>query len=234
MHFHLVTLFPELCAPYLEGSILGRAQKKGLFEIHYVNPRDFSDMPHKKVDDAPYGGGAGMVMMPEPLAQAIESIELHSPMTHKVYLSPGGRPFSQEIAKRYSQLPSLTLVCGRYEGVDQRFIDQKIDEEISLGDFILTGGEIAAMAVIDAVSRQLKGTLGAAESLLEESFSDLPLLEYPHYTRPPSWRGQDVPEVLLSGHHQHIDAWRQSERLRLTQEKRPELLRPSKNGNAKP
>lgn len=222
--FDLITLFEPLCEPYLNGSMLGRARKNGLIDVSYTDPRVFTEDTHRTVDDAPFGGGAGMVMLPEPLFRAIEHVRETRAPQRTVLLSPSGRPFDQSIAKEYAELGSLCLVCGRYEGVDQRIADFVVDEELSLGDFVLTGGELAAMTVVDAVSRLLPGVLGHAESAISESFSDERLLEYPHYTRPRVWRDHEVPEVLISGNHAKIEAWRKNERLIRTERLRPDLL----------
>jgi tRNA (guanine37-N1)-methyltransferase len=221
--FDLVTLFPSICAPYLGGSILGRAAKLGLIDVAFTDPRDFTDDPHRTVDDGPFGGGAGMVMKPEPLALAIAKVRADRAPQRVVLMSPTGRRFDQEVAREYAGLDGLCLVCGRYEGVDQRIADFVVDEELSLGDFVLTGGELAAMAVVDAVARLLPEVLGHEEGAASESFTDLPLLEYPQYTRPRDWRGHEVPEVLLSGNHAKIAAWRLDERIRRTAERRPDL-----------
>lgn len=221
--FDVLTLFAPLCRPYVEGSMLGRALERGLIEVGFTDIRDFASDPHKSVDDAPFGGGAGMVMRPEPLALAIEHVRAVRAPARVVLLSPSGRPFSQRIAQEYLELGSLALVCGRYEGVDERVAVHCVDEELSLGDFILTGGELAALAVLDAVSRLVPGVLGNASGPDQESFSDVALLEYPQYTRPQLWRGHPVPEVLLSGHHANIAAWRDAERRARTRARRPDL-----------
>ena len=223
--FQVVTLFPELVLPYLAGSILGRAVESNRIGVQTINPRDFTEDKHRKVDDAPYGGGAGMVMMPGPLGLAIEQAREREPNTHVVLLSPAGSPFDQGTAKRFAKMESLTLVCGRYEGIDQRIADHMVDEEISLGDFVLTGGELAALAVVDATSRLLDGVLGNVDGPRIESFTDAPLLEHPQYTRPREWRGHQVPEVLLGGNHGAIETWRQQERVSLTERRRPDLLK---------
>lgn len=228
--FDVITLFEPLCEPYLAGAMLGRARKNGIIDVGYTDPRNFTEDTHRTVDDAPFGGGAGMVMLPEPLFRAIEHVRETRAPKRTVLLSPSGRPFDQSIAKEYAELGSLCLVCGRYEGVDQRIADFVVDEELSLGDFVLTGGELAAMTVIDAVSRLLPGVLGHAESAINESFSDERLLEYPHYTRPRVWRDHEAPEVLTSGNHAKIDAWRKNERLLRTERLRPDLLgRPTRS-----
>ena len=232
--FQVVTLFPELVTPYLSGSILGRAVDADLIGLKTINPRDFTTDKHRTVDDAPYGGGAGMVMMPGPLGLAIDQARELEPQTHVVLMSPAGAPFDQKAAKRFASLDSLTLVCGRYEGIDQRIADHIVDEELSLGDFVLTGGEVAALAVIDATSRLLDGVLGNADGPRIESFTDAPLLEHPQYTRPREWRGHGVPDVLLGGHHGEIASWRDQERQRLTALRRPDLLKMSESREAEP
>jgi tRNA (guanine37-N1)-methyltransferase len=221
----VLTLFAPLCEPYLRGSILGRALKQGLIDVAFTDFRDFTADPHRTVDDAPFGGGAGMVMLPEPLALAVEHVRATRAPARVVLLSPSGRVFNQKIAHEYAALGSIALICGRYEGVDERVAEHVVDEELSLGDFVLTGGELAALAVIDAVARLLPGVLGNAAGPAQESFTDLPLLEYPQYTRPQIWRGHAVPEVLLSGHHARIDAWRARQREERTQRRRPNLWR---------
>ena len=221
--FDLVTLFPELCAPYLDGAMLGRAQKAGIIDIGYTDPRTFTSDAHRTVDDGPFGGGAGMVMLPEPLTQAIEQVRARRAPARVILLSPSGRTFTQDVAKEYAALGSIALVCGRYEGVDERVAQHVVDEELSIGDFVMTGGELCAMAVIDAVSRCLPGVLGHVDGAHDESFSNLPLLEHPQYTRPREWRGHAVPEVLVSGNHKLIDAWRLTQRLDRTRLRRPDL-----------
>ena len=222
--FDVITLFEELMAGYLAGSILGRAQAAGLVEITFTNPRDFTEDRHRTVDDAPFGGGAGMVMMPEPLTRAIEDVRARRSPARVVLLGPAGRVLDQPLVDELAALGSLCLVCGRYEGVDERVAQLVVDEELSLGDFVLTGGEIAALAVIDAVSRQLPGVLGNAAGAGDESFAGAPLLEHPQYTRPREWRGHPVPEVLLGGNHAAIAAWRSEQRIARTRRRRPDLL----------
>ena len=221
--FDIVTLFAALCEPYVQGAMLGRAHKKGIIDVAFTDPRDFTTDVHRTVDDGPFGGGAGMVMLPEPLALAIERVRERRRPARVVLMSPSGRPFTQEIAKEYASLGSLALVCGRYEGVDERVAEHVVDEELSLGDFVLTGGELSALAVVDAVSRLLPGVLGNATGATSESFTDKPLLEYPQYTRPQTWRGHEVPEILMSGHHAKIEAWRDEQRQVRTRERRPDL-----------
>lgn len=222
--FDLVTLFPSLCEPYLSGAMLGRAAKRGLIDVAFTDPREFTEDVHRTVDDAPFGGGAGMVMLAEPLYRAVQKVREQRQPARTILMSPSGRRFDQNVAREYAALGSLCFVCGRYEGVDQRVADHVVDEELSLGDFVLTGGELAAMCVVDAVARLLPGVLGDLTSPVQESFTDAALLEFPQYTRPRVWRDHEVPEVLLSGNHAHIEAWRQEQRLRRTHERRPDLL----------
>lgn len=223
MRFDLVASAPEVFAGWLEASILGRA-RGGPLEIVAHNLRDWALDRHGTIDDTPYGGGAGMVLRPEPLTAAIEAVRALSAEPGCVCLmTPQGEVFSQGLARELSALPRLILVCGRYEGVDERVREQCVEREISVGDYVLTGGEVAAMAVVEAVGRLVPGVVGAAESLVDESFAE-PLLEYPHYTRPAEFRGAAVPAVLLAGHHERVRLWRRLERLRRTLERRPELL----------
>lgn len=223
MRIRLLTLFPELFGPLLGSSIPGRARAKGLFSLDLVNPRDFTKDSHRSVDDRPYGGGPGMVLMPEPVFLGLESVRARDPETHGILLTPQGTPFSQAKAAELARKPSLTLVCGHYEGVDERIRTGLGLEEISIGDYVLSGGEPAAWVLIDAVVRLLPGALGDATSTHEESFSE-GLLEYPQYTRPPSFRGMEVPEILRSGDHAAIAAWRKAEAEKRTLERRPDLL----------
>lgn len=226
MRVHVLTLFPEIFPPVLASSILGRAQAKGLLDVDLVNPREFTKDPHRKVDDRPYGGGAGMVMMPEPVFLAMEAVRAKDPGTRGILLTPQGEPFTQAKARAYAALDSLTLVCGHYEGVDERIRTGLGLEELSVGDYVLSGGEIAALTVIDAVTRLLPGALGDPRSAEDESFS-AGVLEYPQFTRPPVFRGMEVPEVLRNGHHAEIAAWRKAQAERRTRERRPDLRPPS-------
>jgi len=223
MKFDILTLFPNMFSSPLRESILGKAIEKGLIQIRTVNIRDFTSDKHQVVDDTPYGGGQGMVMKVEPIARAIESVKSQNPSAWTVYLTPQGKPLHQDLARRLSTQPHLILLCGRYEGVDERVRESWVDEEISIGDYVLTGGELAAMVVIDAVSRFIPGVLGSDRSAEEDSFYNS-LLEYPQYTRPPNFRGHCVPEVLLSGNHSAISLWRRKEALRQTSLRRPDLL----------
>lgn len=219
MQFDVLTLFPEMFEP-LNESIIGRAKEKGLININLINIRDFSKNKHKKVDDTPYGGGAGMVMMPDVVYDAYKSL---NPKDAKViYMSPQGQKLNQKKVVELSKEKHIILLCGHYEGIDQRVIDEIADEEISIGDYVLTGGELPAMIVIDSVSRYIEGVL-KDNSTKEESFSE-GLLEYPQYTRPEVFNGKQVPEVLLSGHHENIDKWRREQSLKNTKKKRPDLL----------
>jgi tRNA (guanine37-N1)-methyltransferase len=222
MKFDLLTLFPNMFFSPLQESILGKAVEKGLIQIQTINIRDFTVDKHQVVDDAPYGGGQGMVMKVEPISRAIESVKSQYPSAWTIYLTPQGKPFDQDSARRLSTQPHLVLLCGRYEGVDER-AREFIDEEISIGDYVLTGGELAAMVLIDAVSRFVPGVLGSDRSAKEDSFFNS-LLEYPQYTRPVEFRGRRVPEVLLSGNHSAISLWRRREAIKRTSLRRPDLL----------
>lgn len=216
----ILTLFPDMFPGPLGLSIPGRAMKNGCWDLETVDIRDFATDKHRTVDDTPCGGGPGMVMRPDVVDAAINSVaDRPGPV---VYLSPRGEVFNQATAHELADAPGVTLICGRYEGIDQRVLDKRDVREISLGDFVLSGGEPAAHAILDAVVRLLPGALGADESLEEESFTG-GLLEYPHYTRPAEWEGRSVPDVLLSGHHKKIDAWRLAEAERITRERRPDL-----------
>lgn len=223
MRFDILTLFPDMFFSPLRESILGKAMERGLIHIQTINIRDFSLDKHHVVDDTPYGGGQGMVMKVEPIARAIESVKTRHSDVWTVSLSPQGTPFNQDLARRLSTQAHLLLLCGRYEGVDERVRELFIDEEISIGDYILTGGELAAMVLIDAVSRFIPGVLGSDRSAEEDSFFNS-LLEYPQYTRPFDFMGRRVPEVLLSGNHSAISLWRRKEALRRTWLRRPDLL----------
>ena len=222
MKFDVLTLFPEMFEA-LDESIIGRAKEKKLIEINLINIRDFSKDKHKKVDDTPYGGGAGMVMMPDIVYDAYMSIK-NRENAKVIYLSPQGNVLNQNKVKELSQENHLILLCGHYEGIDQRVLDEIVDEEISIGDYVLTGGELPAMVLIDSVSRYVKGVLND-ESIEEESFSNSKLLEYPQYTRPEEFMGKKVPEVLISGHHENIRKWRKEKALEVTKNKRPDLLK---------
>jgi len=219
----VLTLFPRMIAAPLEESILGKAREKGLLRVQVTDIRDFADGKHRVTDDVPYGGGAGMVMKPEPLVAAIEAARARLPSAKVILLSPQGARFEQRKARELAQAGALILVCGRYEGVDERVL-RWVDEELSLGDFVLTGGEVAALAVIDAMARLVPGVLGNELSAHDESFSEDGLLEGPQYTRPPEFRGLRVPEILLSGDHGKIAKWRHEQAVARTRERRPDLL----------
>jgi tRNA (guanine37-N1)-methyltransferase len=225
--FDVITLFPEMFAAVADFGITRRAKERGLWRLSLWNPRDFAADNHRTVDDRPYGGGPGMVMLAEPLEKAIAAAKGNQPGAKVVYLSPQGRPLSHQRVLEIAQGAGVILLCGRYEGVDERLIVRCVDEEISLGDFVLSGGEIAAMALIDAVVRQLPGALNDADSAVEESFAG-GLLDCPHYTRPEVHEGLPVPPVLLTGHHAEIRRWRLKQALGRTWSRRPELIKQRK------
>ena len=220
MRFDVLTLFPEMYAP-LKESILKRAQENGKIEINIVNIRDFSKDKHQKVDDTPYGGGAGMIIRPDVVYDAYKSLENDNAKV--IYLTPQGKTLNQEKVIELSKEDNLILLCGHYEGIDQRVIDEIVDEEISIGDYILTGGELPSMVLIDSISRNIEGVLNK-ESIIDESFNNN-LLEYPQYTRPEVFLNKKVPEVLISGHHENINKWRKEKKLEITKLKRPDLLK---------
>ncbi len=224
MRIDVLTLFPEMFEGPFGRSIVGRAAAAGVVELRVHNFRDHAADRHRTVDDAPFGGGPGMVLKPEPVFAAVESLRASGQRGPLVYLSPKGRSFTQAVAREMAGQAGFILLCGRYEGLDQRVVDHLVDEEISIGDYVLSGGEPAAAVVVDAVVRLLPGALGDDASPDEESFSD-GLLEYPHYTRPAEFRGWAVPEVLLSGNHEAIRRWRREQALALTQTRRPDLTR---------
>jgi tRNA (guanine37-N1)-methyltransferase len=222
MIFDILTLFPEMFLSPLGESIIGRARQEGLITINLINIRDYAQGRHRVTDDYPYGGGKGMIMKPEPIIRGIKAIRLQHAEARVILMTPQGLPLRQEMAKRLARLPHICLVCGRYEGVDERVRDF-VNEEISLGDFVLTGGELAALVVIDAIARLIPGVLRGEGSSEEDSFSE-GLLEYPQYTRPRDFEGRKVPEILLSGDHQAIERWRRREAIRRTWERRSDLL----------
>ncbi len=229
MHYHVLTLFPDMIEHAMGQSITGRALKNGLLHMDVINIRDFSGNKYNKVDDYPYGGGAGMVMQPEPVFRAYEQVKeniikqgrTESPKV--VYMTPQGKVFSQKIAEKLSKEEDLVILCGHYEGIDERVLEEIVDENISIGDYVLTGGELPALVVMDSIARLLPDVLHNQESAQTESFSEN-LLEYPQYTRPDEWHGKKVPEVLLSGHHANIESWRYQQSLERTRERRPDLL----------
>lgn len=220
MIFNVLTLFPEMFEGFLKASIIGRSIENNLLDVNLINIRDFSEDKHKSVDDAPYGGGPGMVMTPQPLRDAIQSVNQDS---HIVFLTPKGQPLDQKKVIDLSNQENITLICGHYEGIDQRIIDTYVDEEISIGDYVLTGGELGAMVVVDSVTRLLPGVLGDEDSYKEDSHYN-GLLDHPHYTRPQSFDGKEVPKVLLSGHHEKIEQWRLEQSIINTYEKRSDLI----------
>lgn len=228
MKFHILTLFPDMITESASHSILGRATKNGHIEIHPINIRDFAINKHGQVDDAPYGGGAGMVLMAQPVCDAYNSLrpnlDKNTPVP-VIYLSPQGSVLTQKKAQELASHKEIVLLCGHYEGIDERAIEEIVTEEISIGDYILTGGELAALVLIDSVARLVPGVLGKPESHQDESFSgEQPLLEYPHYTRPAEYAGRKVPEVLLSGHHGNIEKWRHEQSIARTKAKRPDII----------
>ena len=235
--FDVVTLFPEMFEALTGSGISRRAAERALYRLTLWNPRDFTSDRHRTVDDRPYGGGPGMVMMAEPLERAIDAAraaqrEALGTAGRVIYLSPQGRPLDHRRVLALAAEPALVMLCGRYEGIDQRVIERRVDEEISLGDFVLSGGELPAMALMDAIIRQLPGALNDAESAQEDSFVD-GLLDCPHFTRPEEYEGLRVPAVLLSGNHAEIRAWRRQRALALTRERRPDLLQAWQNGQEK-
>ena len=223
MEFDVFTLLPEVFPPYLNSSILNRARQRGLIEVRIHNIRDWAADKHHVTDDEPYGGGGGMVMKVEPVFTAIESVLGPTPSCPIILLTPQGRVFSQKIAMELVQHPRLAMICGRYEGVDERIREHLATDEISIGDYVLTGGELPALILIDAISRLIPGVLGDPDGAMDDSHSG-GLLEYPHYTRPPEYRGWGVPEILLSGDHAKIEKWRREQSLRRTMKRRPDLM----------
>ena len=234
MRIDIMTLFPEFVDYILSESIIGRARKAGKLDIRTYNIRDYSEDKHRRVDDTPYGGGKGMLMAAPPIYRCYEAVAEDCAPGEKpyvIYMSPAGKVFTQEDAKRLAKKDEIAILCGHYEGVDQRLIDEIVDEEISIGDFVLTGGEVPACIVADAVGRLCDGVLSEPECYEKESFED-GMLEYPQYTRPPVWMGREVPEVLISGHHANIEKWRSEKALEMTREKRPDLLKKPEEGES--
>lgn len=228
MRIDLITLFPEMCDAVLNESIIGRAQKKGVLEIETHQLRDFAFDKHKRVDDTPYGGGMGMLMKAEPIALCFEDIcKQTGTRPHFVYMSPQGKTLTQQRLKELAEKENICVLCGHYEGVDQRVLDSLVDEEISIGDYVLTGGELPALVFVDALSRMAKGVLSDDLCFEEESHYN-GLLEYPQYTKPQEWRGMEVPAVLTSGHHANVDRWRYEQSLINTAKKRPDMLKNKK------
>jgi tRNA (guanine37-N1)-methyltransferase len=226
MRIDIVTIFPDTVRPFTQAALLGKAVERGLLEVHVHDLRDHTTDRHRKVDDEPYGGGPGMVMTPEPFFRAVEAItDQAAGRPRVVLLSPQGRTLTQAVVRELAGRDRIVLLCGRYEGVDERVATYLADEELSVGDYVLAGGEAAALVVVDAVARLLPGVVGAPDSVVQESFED-GLLDHPHYTRPVEFRGWRVPEVLLSGNHAEIARWRREEAERRTRERRPDLLDP--------
>lgn len=224
MNFYVLTLFPDMIRDGFQTSITGRAVEKGLLSLETVNIRDFSVNKHQRVDDYPYGGGAGMVMQAEPVCLAYESVASKIPRKPRVlYMSPQGKVFHQKMAEELAREEELVFLCGHYEGIDERVLEEIVTDEVSIGDYVLTGGELPALVMMDAISRLLEGVLHNEESAEFDSFSDN-LLEYPQYSRPQNWRGKEVPSVLLSGHHVNVERWRREQSLLRTKERRPDLL----------
>lgn len=224
MRIDLVTLFPEMCETVMAESIIGRARKKGAIQVCCHQIRDYANNKHNRVDDCPFGGGMGMLLMAEPIARCLDDlIDQLGEKPHIVYMSPQGKTLTQQRVRELAQMENLTLLCGHYEGIDERIIEEYVDEELSIGDYVLTGGELPALVVADAVSRMIDGVLSDQECFQEESHFN-GLLEYPHYTRPADWRGRKVPDVLLAGHHGNVQKWRHEQSLIRTAQKRPEML----------
>lgn len=224
MRIDILTLFPEMCSAVLKESIIGRAREKGLIEINCTNIRDYTADKHGRVDDAPYGGGTGMIMQTQPIYDCFTALcEDIGERPHLIYMSPQGKTLTQERVKELSEMDNIAILCGHYEGVDERVIEEIVDEEISIGDYVLTGGELPALIVADSIARMLPGVLANDDAFMQESHYNF-LLEYPQYTRPPEWHGKGVPEVLLSGHHGNIEKWRREKSLERTYSRRPDLL----------
>ena len=225
MKITIMTLFPEMCNAVLDESIIGRARKSGIIEIDTVNIRDFTLDKHNRVDDAPYGGGMGMLMQTQPIYDCFASLcSEDGEKPHLIYMSAQGKTLTQKRVKELSQLPNIAILCGHYEGVDERIIEEIVDEEIAIGDYVLTGGELPALILSDSIARMIDGVLPNDEAKeLESHYSGL--LEYPQYTRPPEWHGRKVPDILLSGHHGNIDKWRREKSLERTLERRPDMLK---------
>lgn len=229
MNYHVLTLFPEMVEQGLHTSIIGRAMEQNLISLSCVNIRDYSDNKHMKVDDYPYGGGAGMVMQAEPVYRSWEAVtEKIGYRPRVIYLTPQGSVFNQRMAEDFANEQDLVFLCGHYEGIDERVLEEIVTDYVSIGDYVLTGGELPAMVMIDTISRLVPGVLNNDESAVTESFQGN-LLEHPHYSRPAVWRGKAVPEVLLSGHHKNIEKWRYEQSVKRTKERRPDLLENEKN-----
>ena len=224
MRYHVLTLFPEMVLQGLHTSIIGRAVERGVIAVEAVNIRDYADNDYGKVDDYPYGGGAGMVMQAEPVYRTYEAVAARLPKKPRVlHMTPQGRVFTQQMAAEFAREEDLVFLCGHYEGIDERVLEEIVTDNVSIGDYVLTGGELPAMVMIDAISRLMPGALNNRESAQYDSFQD-GLLEYPQYSRPKEWRGRQVPEILLSGHHANVEKWRHEQSLLRTRERRPDLL----------
>ena len=224
MRYHILTLFPEMVSQGLHESIIGRAVDRGVISLEAVNIRDYADNEYGKVDDYPYGGGAGMVMQAEPIYRAYRAVSdrLEKP-PRVLHMTPQGKVFTQQMAQEFAKEEDLIFLCGHYEGIDERVLEEIVTDNVSIGDYVLTGGELPAMVMVDAISRMVPGVLNNRESAMFDSFQD-GLLEYPQYSRPRQWRGREVPEILLSGHHANVEKWRREQSLLRTKERRPDLL----------
>lgn len=224
MRYHILTLFPEMVSQGLHESIIGRAVDRGVISLEAVNIRDYADNEYGKVDDYPYGGGAGMVMQAEPIYRAYRAVSdrLEKP-PRVLHMTPQGKVFTQQMAQEFAKEEELIFLCGHYEGIDERVLEEIVTDNVSIGDYVLTGGELPAMVMVDAISRMVPGVLSNRESAMFDSFQD-GLLEYPQYSRPRQWRGREVPEILLSGHHANVEKWRREQSLLRTKERRPDLL----------
>lgn len=229
MRYYILTLFPEMVLQGLHTSIIGRAADRGIISLEAVNIRDYADNEYGKIDDYPYGGGAGMVMQAEPVYRAYQAVtERLSAKPRVLHMTPQGRVFTQQMAQEFAKEEDLIFLCGHYEGIDERVLEEIVTDHVSIGDYVLTGGELPAMVMIDAISRMVPGVLSNRESAQFDSFAD-GLLEYPQYSRPQEWRGRQVPEILLSGHHANVERWRKEQSLLRTQERRPDLLEKHQN-----
>ena len=224
MIFNIMTLFPGIISAYINESIIKNAIENKIIQVNIYNIRDYSPNKHKKVDDYPYGGGGGMLMTPQPIYDCYMDIKKHNNNTKLLFFSPKGRTLNNNMSYEYAKLDNITLLCGHYEGIDQRIVDMIVDEEISIGDYVLTGGELASLVFLDSVSRKISGVLSSSENVSDESFENN-LLEYPQYTRPYDFMGVKVPDVLISGNHKKIDEWRKNKSLEETKEKRPDLIK---------
>lgn len=224
MIFNIMTLFPGIISAYINESIIKKAIENKIIQVNIYNIRDYSQNKHKKVDDYPYGGGGGMLMTPQPIYDCYMDIKKHNKNTKLLFFSPKGRTLNNNMSYEYAKLDNITLLCGHYEGIDQRIVDMIVDEEISIGDYVLTGGELASLVFLDSVSRKISGVLSSSENVSDESFENN-LLEYPQYTRPYDFMGVKVPDVLISGNHKKIDEWRKNKSLEETKEKRPDLIK---------